>query len=183
MPDQTPNLVQPNRAQQMWAAPLRAVEVRWKLANPGRLVIGPRPRLVLAARARRDVELLHLRVDYPKMGDADARGQHAEAVLVQVPRVAGLRRLRPEGEPWVQGQEDVLASAMFDSRRPEERASDPDHIRWSGALQPVLDYNRNDAPCVWWAWRGRVLIPRGLSVGLIVRASAPTVCRALLAGI
>ncbi len=166
------------------SAPMHSVQVCWQMRNIERLVIGPEPRLVLAVKARRDVELLTLRVDYPRMGHADMAGQHCEAVLVQVPHVAGLCRLRPHrgSEPWVWGQEDVLASAMFGGK-PEDAATAPEQIRWYGATVPCIEYNRNDAPNVWWAWRGRVSIPRGLSVGVIIRASVPTVCRAMLAGV
>lgn len=164
-------------------ARVHTVEVLWRLENPGRLVIGPEPRLVLACRARRDVELLTLRVDYPRMGDADAAGNAAEAVLVEVPHVAGLRRLRPSGEPHVWGQENVAAAPMFSSTRPEERADQPEEIRWYGATVRCLEYNRNAAPNIWWAWRGRVSIPKGKSVGVIVRADRPAVARAFLAGV
>ena len=163
-------------------AKMQTIEVLWKLRNTERLVIGPEPKLILAVRARRDVELLHLRLDYPKMGDADAGGNVAEAVLVQVPHVYGLRRLKPKGEPYVWGQEGVDARAMFGGKS-EDAAGKPEQIRWYGGTVPCIEYNRNAAPHIWWCWRGRVLVPKGLSVGLIVRADRPTLIRALLAGV
>jgi hypothetical protein len=164
------------------AGKMHTVEALWKLKNSERLVITPAPLLVLAVRARRDVELLHLRVDYPELGNADMAGAVAEAVLVEVPHVVGLRRLRPEGEPYVRGQEGIPAAAMFGSK-PEDRAGQPEQVRWYGGTVRAIEYNRNAAPNIWWSWRGRVLVPKGRAVGLIVRCNQPTTCRALLAGV
>lgn len=192
MTDPAPNLTAPNAGPATWlpphltklGAPMHTVEVRWQMCNVERLVIGPEPKLVLAVKARRDVELLTLRVDYPRMGHADMAGQYVEAVLMQVPHVTGLSRLRPHrgSEPWVWGQEDVPASCMFGGK-PEDAATAPEQIRWYGATVPCIEYNRNEAPNIWWCWRGRVSIPRGLSVGVIIRASTYTPCRAMLAGV
>ncbi len=166
-----------------YSAQCHTVQVHWRLANTGRLVIGPEPKLVLAARARRDCELLTLRIDYPRMGHPDVTGATAEAVLVQVPHVVGLRRLQPDGEPWVYGQEGVDAARMLRSHRPEDLASAPEEVRWYGDTVNCLEHNVNRAPCIWWAWRGRVSIPRGLSVGVVVRSDVTTVCRAFMAGV
>lgn len=170
-------------APSIFSARMHAIEVHWKLRTSKALVIGPEPKLVLAARARReDVELRFLRIDYPKMGNREAAGSVAEMVLALVPHAYGLRRLKPTGEPIVWGQEDVVARAMLGGR-PEDAAGLPEQIRWHGGTVRAIEYNRNAAPNIWCVCPIRMLIPKGLSVGLIVRADRPTLCRALLAGV
>ncbi len=168
-----------------FSAKCHTVEVHWRLRNTARLVISSDPLLVLAAHARRDVELLTLRVDYPRMGHADMAGTRAEAVIVQVPHAVGLRRLRPDraGEPWVWGQEGVGAARMLRSHRAEDLAGAPDEVRWHGYTVSCLEHNVNRAPCIWFAWRGRISIPKGHSVGVVVRCDRPTVAEAFLAGV
>ena len=167
------------------SAHCHTVEVAWRLLNTRRLVVGPEPRLVLAVRARKDVELLTLKVDYPELGHSDRAGALAEAVLAEVPHVWGLRRLSAEGDGrLVWGQEDVAAAAMMPGGKPEDRAGAPEQIQWwGGAVRWPIELNQNYAPCIFWAWRGRVLVPKGASVGVIVRSSVPTVCYARMAGI
>ncbi len=165
-----------------YGASVHQVPVHWRLRNVDRIAIGPRPRLILSARARRDVELLFLRIDFLEfLYNPDMKDVSAETVLVDVPHVTGLRRLKPEGEPHVWGQENVDAAPMFGGK-PEDAADQPEQIRWYGGTVDLIEYNRDVAPNDYWVWRGRILIPKGKSVGLIVRASVPTCCRAQLAG-
>lgn len=162
-----------------YRAKINVPEVRWRLANPSPVVIGPEPRLVLAVRARRDVEMLVSLTEFPTVL---VDGGIAEAVLVQVPHVVGLRRLKPEGEPWACGQENVLASAMFGGK-PEDAASAPDQVRWWGGTVKCLEYIAVASPHNYWSWRGRVSVPKGLSLGVIVRCSVPTTCRVKMSGV
>lgn len=163
------------------SAKMHAVEVHWRLCNTCPVVVGPTPRLVLALRAKRDVELLTLRVDYPEYATADGR---AEALLCRVPHVYGLRRLEPEGEPRVWGQEDVDAAPMVaPDALPVDAVAGVQEVRWHGDTVTGQIHNVNASPAVFWAWRGRVSVPRGVSVGIIVRADRPTVARAKLCGV
>lgn len=157
---------------ELLSAKMHQVEVVWRLRTTREVVIDPTPRLVLAVRALRDVELLTLRVDYPDLGYVPGE---AEALLAVVPHAAGQRVLKPEGEPWVDGQEDLAA--------PPEGVGPVSEIRWWGDSVETLVHNVNRHPAIYWVYRGRVEIPKGLCVGLIVRASVPTVCRAKLGGV
>lgn len=161
------------------SAKMHSVEARWRLRTTEPVVIGPEPKLALSIRARRDVELLHMLLEFPQLGSEEGV---AESVLAQVPHVVGLRRLRPEGEPWVSGQENIPRAALIGGAD-EDLAQVPTHLRWWGGEVQAIEYNRNPSPYTWWCWRGRVLIPRGLAVGVIARSSAPTICRAKMAGV
>lgn len=155
-----------------FAARMHQVEVAWRLKNTDRVVVGPEPRLVLALRARRDVVLRLLRVDYPGLRSAEGV---AHAVLAEVPHVVGRRRLAPEGEPWVWGQEAAAEGAGLAAGPVREE-------RWDGSLVKALLNNHNAHPNDYWTWGGRVVIPKGANVGLVVSADRPTVCRARFAG-
>ena len=163
-------------------AKVHQVEVCWRLKNTDWIEIGPAPVLVLAARARRDVELRTLRVEFPDFEGGQLQGK-ASSVLVQVPHVTGLRRLVPELEPYVWGQENVLASAMFGRRaKTEDKAHEPEQIRWWGGCVNCIEHNVNASPCIWWCWCGRIAIPKGASLGVVVRCDVVTRCRARMAG-
>ncbi len=164
-----------------WAARVHQVEVRWRVANATTVIVGPEPRLVLAVRARRDVEALLVRVYFPSLLH-QAEG-YGESVLAAVPHVTGLRRLKPEGEPWVWGQEDVAAAAMFSSDRPEELARAPEELRWWGGAVECIEHNVCHAPNDYWCLNQRFGLPKGLSLGVIVRADRFMPCRVRMSGV
>lgn len=169
-------------------AKVHSVDVCWRLKNSDWVTIGPEATLVLAVWARRDVELRTVRVEFPDLGpEGNTRPDHAivgnaESVLVQVPHIIGVRCLKPELEPYVFGQENVAASAMFGGK-PEDQATTAQHIRWWGGTTNVIEHNVNASPNIYWAYVGRVAIPKGCSLGVIVRCNVPTRCRARMAGV
>jgi hypothetical protein len=149
----------------------------WRLLNTDGVIVGLQPRMVLACRARRDVELLWLKAQYEV-----SSGATFEAVLVQVPHVAGLRRLKPEGEPHVWGQENVNATPMFGGRV-EDAALGASHVRWNGETVQIVERNVCVPPYDYWGLRCRISIPKWATVGVIVRADKPSVCRVEMKGI
>lgn len=157
-----------------YAAKMHQVEVAWRLRNTRQVVIGLAPKLVLALRARRLVVLKLLKVEYPDLRVTEGV---AHAVLAQVPYVTGKRQLKPEGEPWVIGQEEVAEGDPL-----LDRIGPVSEERWHGGLVQALLANDNAHPNDYWAFGGRVVVPKGCSVGLIVSATVPTVCRAKFAG-
>ncbi len=170
---------------QQMSAPVHSVAVAWRLANTRDIVVGPEPTLVLACRALRDVEVLHLLVSFPEflnLASGASDGPRAESVLAQVPHVVGLRRLLPEGEPWVRGQEDVIAQPMI-SGKPEDLARAPAQVRWYGDTVDCFDHNVCAHPYDYWCWRGRIAVPAWASLGVIVRASKKTICRVKTSGV
>lgn len=154
-------------------AKMHTVEVTWRLRNTRQVVIGPEPKLVLALRANRDVTLKFVRIDFPELARVDSS---AETVVAEIPHVVGLRVLRPQGEPWVDGQEDQDGAALLQEADPLKEQ------RWDGRTINLLTHNVNRHPANYWVCVLRAYVPKGLSVGLLVRASQPTVCRAQMAG-
>ncbi len=155
-------------------AKMHSVECRWRLRTTRQVVIGPEPRLVLALRALRDVELRFVRVDFP---DLALSSGEAESMLAEVPHVVGLRTLRAEGEPWVDGQEDAAdAFDMLSAIGPLKEQ------RWDGRTIELITHNVNRHPASYWVCALRAHVPQGLGVGLVIRADRATVCRAQLAG-
>lgn len=153
-------------------AKVHQVQVAWRVATTREITVGPLPRLVLAVHARRDVELLLVRVDFPALLNGEGRG---EPMLAEVPHVTGLRRLRPDGEPWVYGQEDIAARGL------EFLA--PDLIRpWGATVREGL-HCVVASPHDYWCLRCRVSVPKGLSVGVIVRADRVMPCRVRISGV
>lgn len=186
--DAEPNLVEPNARPECqlapdmvcYAAQVHQVQVAWRLANTRAVVIGPEPRLVLACRARRDVEALLFRVDFPELLTAPGE---CESLLAQTPHVAGLRRLKPEGEPWVWGQEDVDAAPMMPGGKPEDALRAPSQARWHGGTVEMLEHNVCCHSWDYWCWRGRITVPKWNSLGIIASSPKPTICRVTFAGV
>lgn len=186
--DQAANIQEPNARPECALAPdmvrlaakVHTVEAAWRLTSTRAVVIGPEPRLVLACRARRDVEVLLFRVDFPELASAEGE---CESLLAQVPHVTGLRRLKPEGSPWVWGQEDVDARPMMPGGRPEDALSAPAQARWHGGTVEMLEHNVCCHPWDYWCWRGRIAVPKWASLGIIASSPRPTICRVTFAGV
>lgn len=164
-----------------YAAKVHQVDVAFRVMTTREVTVGPEPRLVMAMKARKDVEVLLVRVDFPALL-MQAEGM-AESVLASVPHVTGLRRLKPDGSPWVWGQEDVAAAAMMPGGKPEDLAREPAQVRWWGGTVQALEHNVCRAPNDYWCLRCRVAVPRGLSVGVIVRADRTMPCRVRISGV
>lgn len=90
--------------------------------------------------------------------------------------------MKPELEPYVWGQENIDAAAMFGGK-PEDQAKEPEQIRWWGGTVNCVEHNVNASPNIYWAMVGRVAIPKGLSLGIIVRCDVVTRCVARMAGV
>ena len=161
-----------------YAAKMASVDVLWRLRNSRDVTIDSKPRLVLAFKAARDVEMTSLLVQYPGLRVQKGR---AEALLVAVPHIVGLRRLKPEGEPWVYGQEDQDAAPMFGGK-PEDQAGPLAQVRWHGDTVQVIEHNSNPHPYDFWSWRGRVSVPKGFCLGVVIQCDIPTFCRVKLSG-
>ena len=132
------------------------IEVAWLLKNSEPIVIGPEPRTVLQLHALHDAEIVTVHVLFLGMTE----GGEAETVLVQQPRGRRRRKLRPEGEATVVGVQDLQG----------------------GLTAEPLDFNTCKHPHDFWQRCGAIRVPRGLSVGVVVRANQKGLCRATLGG-
>lgn len=168
-----------------FTAKVHEIATTWTVANTRDVVIGPEPRLALAVRARRDAEFRRLFVSYPEFAQPEKIGLVAYGVVLTVPHVSGQRRIKATGDTRiVWGQEDIAAAAMMPGGKPEDLATEPSAIQWWGGLtQWPLDINYNIAPCDYWCYPQRILIPKSCSLGVIVRCDQPTICRAKMAGV
>lgn len=166
-------------APHLLSAKMHCVEVRWRIRTTRAFVIGPEPRLILAVRARQDIEMTSLLVSFPEMLHRDVGV--AESLLAEVPHVYGLRRLKPEGEPWAWGQENVDARPMLGGK-PEDAAKASSQIRWHGGTVALVERMLTAHPYDFWCWRGRIAVPKGVSLGVIVRCEQSTICRVRMSG-
>lgn len=139
------------------AAPVQSIERHWELRS-SRIVVDATPRVVLHVQALQDVEARALRARFHGLGQGVG-----ESLLVVLPQVHGVRQLRPTGERWVIGRQDLAV--------PE------------GAGEALAhNHCRGDLGYDYWSFAGSIEIPRGLCVGLVARSSTPCECEVRLGG-
>ena len=145
---------------------LHPVHVTW-LAETQEIAVDRHGRTVLQVKAKRDAEICHFHVRFPKV-------PHGIVISImaaeQVP-ATGAKRVYLQ---TMGGVEPVMV--LRDLNGTYARITSP----LLGPEGIVHDGTQGDDH--WWTWAGSISLPKGKAVGLIVSTSEPTRCIAKVGG-